>query len=454
IRVEGLRQQQGQLQQTVAAMILSGQLREKEQQLEQLKHLDQLANELKKSQMQLGNDKQLGQELSQLQGQQTKTTRTLELAWHRGQAAILADELEANLPCPVCGSLDHPAPAGSEVALPRYQDLEAARLQLQKTTTKLEAARDKYRESGQNLVQLQARYAELQQPLSDNSGSITDLETGLRELQQQWQRDGSAGIDTLTTEELVEILNRHQRELSVLETETKLIEEQLPDGYRQLKVLEQREVELRQQLADLVKQLDVISEAQQQAFGELERVSATLQEVIRQLDILQQQQQDADIAVVRALELSPFDDYDHYLQMVMSETERTILEKSLEEFNSRQLKLSGAQEQLQLSLKGKHRPNLHQLEAELNQISEEKQQAERNWNELDSRQKILLETRKKLRQNIQQLEKLDSRYAVIGTLSDVANGQTGQKISLQRFVLSVLLDEVLLEASQRFSQMS
>ena len=43
---------------------------------------------------------------------------------------------------------------------------------------------------------------------------------------------------------------------------------------------------------------------------------------------------------------------------------------------------------------------------------------------------------------------------MVGTLSDVANGQTGKKISLQRFVLSVLLDDVLIEASHRLKAMS
>jgi exonuclease SbcC len=49
---------------------------------------------------------------------------------------------------------------------------------------------------------------------------------------------------------------------------------------------------------------------------------------------------------------------------------------------------------------------------------------------------------------------LEARYAVVGTLSDVANGQTGNKVSLQRFVLSVLLDDVLIEASHRLALMS
>jgi len=49
---------------------------------------------------------------------------------------------------------------------------------------------------------------------------------------------------------------------------------------------------------------------------------------------------------------------------------------------------------------------------------------------------------------------LEAKYKVVGTLSDVANGATGDKLSLQRFVLSALLDDVLVEASARLQVMS
>ncbi len=453
-RVNELCQQQSQLQQTLVSLVLSRKLREKEQQLDQQIILNRLANELKKTQKKLENDKQLGLELAQMHRQQTETTRELELSWHRGQAAILADELEVNLPCPVCGSLDHPAPAKSEIALPSYHDVEAVRLQLHETTIKLEAARDEYREAGLELTQQRACYEEFQQQFTDNLGSVSTLEIELQELRQQWQCAGSAEIANLNAEALEAKFSFHQQELSSFETELKLLEDQLHDGYRQVSLLDQRENELRQQLVDLEKQLNSLNDAHLQALGELERVSATLQELTRQLDTLKQQQRDADVAVAYALEQSSFADYDHYQKMVLSEKERVVLQTLIEEFSSKQQKLFGAQEQLQLRLEGKSRPDLQQLEAELLRINDDKQFADGDWKELDRRQQILLDTRKKLSQNIRQLEKLDSRFAVIGTLSDVANGQTGQKISLQRFVLSVLLDEVLLEASQRFILMS
>ncbi|MFD2018077.1 SbcC/MukB-like Walker B domain-containing protein [Vibrio olivae] len=43
---------------------------------------------------------------------------------------------------------------------------------------------------------------------------------------------------------------------------------------------------------------------------------------------------------------------------------------------------------------------------------------------------------------------------MVGTLSDVANGRTGTKVSLHRFVLGVLLDDVLIQASTRLRLMT
>ncbi|MCP4009669.1 MAG: SMC family ATPase, partial [Proteobacteria bacterium] len=45
----------------------------------------------------------------------------LELAWHTGQAVILAEKLQKDQPCPVCGSFDHPQLASSELEIPGDQ---------------------------------------------------------------------------------------------------------------------------------------------------------------------------------------------------------------------------------------------------------------------------------------------------------------------------------------------
>lgn len=82
------------------------------------------------------------------------------------------------------------------------------------------------------------------------------------------------------------------------------------------------------------------------------------------------------------------------------------------------------------------------------------QQALAQWQKVSARAAQLSQTQEQLKALDLKAGALEQQYAVVGTLADVANGNTGNKISLQRFVLSVLLDDVLLEASHRLQLMS
>lgn len=453
-RVDILRQQVTVLQHRVTAFDQLMQLRDKEELLQHLKKLATLATELSHITKQLEREKSAGVKLAQLQERQTTATRQLELAWHCGQAAILAAELEEDQPCPVCGSLDHPNLAHSTIPLPTQHDLEKARADLDKTTAQLEAARDRYRLTASECDQLQMRYAELQQQL-DPTHKRDELESEVSTLQQSLAASSiTTEIAALPTVDLDKMKLEEQQQLTAITTEIALLEKGLPEGYRQLDLLEQRENSVHQQLNTLEKQRETLITAQQQAKDKFERVSATLQEVLRQKDVLLQQLKTATDASEKALLVSQFDSADHYQQSLLDDAQRQQLQTAIETFTGRFQKLSGAHEQLQQSLQGKIPPDLDKLQAELLYFEAEKRRVDEEWKRCDARFQSLLGTQKKLAQNLQKLKVLDERYAVVGTLSDVANGQTGKKISLQRFVLSVLLDEVLLEASHRFSLMS
>jgi exonuclease SbcC len=49
---------------------------------------------------------------------------------------------------------------------------------------------------------------------------------------------------------------------------------------------------------------------------------------------------------------------------------------------------------------------------------------------------------------------IEAEYAVVGHLSDIANGNNGRNLTFQRYVLAALLDDVLRAASVRLSAMS
>jgi exonuclease SbcC len=454
VQLEALRGQCTNLQQRMAVLTQLTQLHEKEQSLQQLKNLATLASDLSRITRRLEREKLAGQKLAKLQEDQTASARQLELAWHCGQAAILAAELETGQPCPVCGSLDHPAPAHSESELPSQSDLEKSREVLQKTTKQLEEARDQYRQTASERDQLQLRHDELRQQI-DPAPNYEQLASEVSTLRQQLAASGgTTEIAECPVAELAEKQLEEQRQLTTVETEIALLEKELPEEYRQLDRLETREDEVQRHLKKLEQQCETLVAAQQQAKEQFEKTAATLKEVSRQLEEFKRQSAVASDAAQTALAASCFDTAEFYRQSLRDEPSRQQLQTTIETFNARLQNLTGAYEQRQQSLKDKTRPDLDALRLKLVQAEAEKTQIETEWNRYNSRLGILVATHGKLADNQQQLKDLDDRYAVVGTLSDVANGQTGQKISLQRFVLSVLLDDVLLVASERFSLMS
>ena len=65
--------------------------------------------------------------------------KTVKLAYHRSQAALLAADLSPGEACPVCGSLEHPDPAALSLSAVSLETVEAAESSLEKL--KVERAR-------------------------------------------------------------------------------------------------------------------------------------------------------------------------------------------------------------------------------------------------------------------------------------------------------------------------
>ncbi|MCP4040866.1 MAG: hypothetical protein GY731_02770 [Gammaproteobacteria bacterium] len=104
--------------------------------------------------------------------------------------------------------------------------------------------------------------------------------------------------------------------------------------------------------------------------------------------------------------------------------------------------------------RGLKRPDLSQLEEAERKAREERKTEARNLVAAEESRKML----EKLHQNLETiweaLLEAEHSYGVVGRLSDVANGRNAYRLSFQRFVLTALLDDVLLAASRRLQGMS
>lgn len=103
---------------------------------------------------------------------------------------------------------------------------------------------------------------------------------------------------------------------------------------------------------------------------------------------------------------------------------------------------------------GQQLPDSSTLEAQLADAAQAVQHIEQQLSQLSNRLHQLSQAQQHYQKISAEQQALDAQYKVIGTLANLANGRNTHKLSLQRFVLGVLLDDVLIAATQRFYQMS
>jgi exonuclease SbcC len=196
----------------------------------------------------------------------------------------------------------------------------------------------------------------------------------------------------------------------------------------------------------------------QQQFAETQKKLSAIESSLNDALALQKQwsdeKQSTEKVWLEALSASSFENQDAYLSAKLAEAAIAELESSIRQYEDKGASLKTQLESINGELKDKQQPELEPLEQALTAKQQQVEQALQSYTQLRSRMDSLNQVQQKLSALYAKNEELEKAYQVFGTLSDIANGRTGAKVSLHRFVLGVLLDDVLIQASQRLQLMS
>lgn len=422
---------------------------------------------------QLAENEAQGKRIKEEYEKKEKQVKRLELAWHQGQAAILARDLQEGNPCPVCGSTAHPHLARSEESLPSQEELETARAVAREVRQTLDQAREVYLDAKGRVTRCQEDLEKLQEKLGAAAHDpVAELERQSLHLKNQVaQLHGLlTRVEELTT--LLETLKEAEKkdlpavevartrvtekakELGAARAQVESAEQELPEAYREAGVLERAIAQIQGEAARLEQEIKSARQAHQLAHGGWEGTGATRTAAQDAQDTARRELGLALAARNTALSGSPFAGEEAYRSALLDEPGMESLKSAIAEYELKVERLAAVLEQQQRTLQHEVRPDLGQSAQAMAAAEAEKITAEAAAQQVKGRLEVLQSTRKRIEKAAADLEELDRRYAVLGSLSEVANGQTGDKISLQRFVLGVLLDDVLVEASHRLVRMS
>ena len=407
--------------------------------------------------------------------QLTIQAKQTELAWHTNQAVLLASELADGDPCPVCGSVEHPHLASLDDAanIVTKEDVEYARERVSQTATRKEEAKSVYDKSFSNEAVKEAEITGLQDALGELASlsllavteQCSEQQTrvkALEDTQQQIQNISEAlsaeqiHLSKITAEcaALQDKASTDKEQSLRAGSKVEHLENQTPTQYRDSAGLISQIETLTTQVQGLETALNTAQQQKEQLQTALASAQGHHQSLTKQLDDTAINQNTAQTAWQTTLDESEFDDEESFEQALLSDDIQQSLQQKIEAYTTRLAELTGAKTQLETELADKDKPELVSLQDALTKAKTIFNEKETHWRGLDQRNNQLLALQQKLQEAKTKNAALDEQYKVIGTLSDVANGQTGNKVSLQRFVLSVLLDDVLIQASQRLMNMS
>ncbi|MBT1443158.1 SMC family ATPase [Shewanella sp. JM162201] len=417
-----------------------------------------------------------GREAKAIEAQQVEARERLELAWHQGQAAILATKLMPGAPCAVCGSTAHPNPAHHEGTLPSDEEIDRARRAEQQAREALSRARSDYKAQKQRLDGMRAELAADAEQLGNALASSLEQKAAELAVQKESCARAKAAQSTLLglDDELSALDSAAKQQLSQIEalqarcsaqalelgngrSERDSLLATMPEVCQRLgseQAFDAHLLELQGSINQLSTQMGSLQtalvDAQSQHDQCTERREAALKAQL-------EGKAKADAARARfesELAAKGFVDEQDFIRARMSADTLASAKAAMTAWQERLLGLKERLSAQQEALGDDTPPVMDALVAQEATAQQAFTEATSVWQGINDNQVMLSRARSQLDAEAASSARLDADYALIGTLSDAASGSSGERISLQRFVLGVLLDDVLIEASVRLLQMS
>ena len=426
---------------------------------------------------------ELESEHRQLKGKwdtaQQKLTRaerefeTMQAAWFRGQAYALASGLELNQPCPVCGSTDHPRPAQSGGESVNQQALEDQQIALKAMRLESEALADTFKK-----LDIQLNIANTTVQLHQEAlGKMASVP--LEELRQMYaaaevrrKKSEAAGKEAVHLKSKIEVQTASLFTVEKLLADVELAagnaktenatseavvaerEKSVPEALRAPGALE---TEISRVETKLKMMLDAWEAAQKFAIDASSRATVATAEwngAVERAKVAVE----ISSAMRREFEQRLLNEgFVAALVYLAAKRSRDQIAKLDDEIRQYRIDLATATnraDQTGKEAEGLVLPDLVALEAAHESAAAGQLAAVKLETNLTADLKKIEDWLKTLSELDSELAELSGRYQVIGQLSEAANGQNPQRLSFQRYVLGVFLDEVLESASHRLRIMS
>lgn len=394
--------------------------------------------------------------------------------------AVAVKKLQAGKPCPVCGSLDHPAPAKvSEVAGIDEEQVKQAKQQARKLEDKVTALQARINEFDAETVERQSEFETKMQDFFEkyptSKRELPHLEVELAQTKHELTQE----ITVLTAKEKESMSLQKQQvtlEQKITQAQTKLAElneqtqtaqldkqtlitqlaekqAQLPAKYQtkqqakaQLRIWQQKIDEFETHLASLnahIKQTEQSLVATEAKLNEAKEQAQELRQMITQ--------RQADLEAVCADKNMTLAELK---ELLSQSTQLEYLEKTLADQQKELDAVNGQVELLSKQVAGQKQPDLGRTNEELLQAKQSEAKLQQMVAELEYKYSSNTKYYHQVSSLFEQQQAEFTQLGQLKELVDVVTGKGEQKLGFERYILQTYLKEVLITANARLAHLT
>lgn len=408
--------------------------------------------------------------------------------YKKEQAGILASQLTSGLPCPVCGSIEHPMPATKKQGeVPTEQSLkekkqELEELEKQKNSylldlTTLSANKKNLNEQVETGLQRFATQLGIGTTYEETTATtilaygkqlgeqINQLKENLEAIEKQLATKESiktniSDLETLLVNleiEKVSLETQYTEHFGKLEAaEAKLIAYQ-KDIPEEIKSLESLKEEINKQikiLEESKQRLHHVTRVRDEAITQLESERAKGKEILSTLTTLDTEQTACKEALDQQLNKAGFKQIEDYEKAKENIAQIESLDESIATYTNKLAIITSKKEDLLQKTEGLSFIEDATITEQIKEATDNEQLKQNQVKGLFA----ILENNKTILGNVKELYKTfkakEEAYKVVGELADLANGKKSPYISFERYVLASYFQDIIEAANVRLAKMT
>jgi len=205
---------------------------------------------------------------------------------------------------------------------------------------------------------------------------------------------------------------------------------------------------------ELKQEIDTYLDQLKNAKSSMDKAEVTLAQAIKGTKQRVKELETAERNLKSQLEKSRFADEDAYLVAVLEPDELKELETKIQQFNVDKAAVEERYKKAKQKAKGIESPDLETLRTDRREAEEKRDEIRDEQTRVAEYLRQLDRLYKQVQDLIIKQTEVQRLFGIVGDLAEVTSGSNPRRINLQRFVLSVLLDQVLQDASLRLKRMS